>query len=522
MQRRFILFIAISVLILYASNYFALKNNPRPDTEPSRTVEQREDPTPSSKPEKSKTRKPSPALIGEFVREDNIKTQFVYNTIGAGVEGLSVIDYNLNKEKYQLIPMDTDPASNLVKLTIGGVEYNLDDKIWEKETKKGDIWFTTEIFEGLFIRKSVKMTEISYSGSIVVEIVNTNDDPYSLNEIKISWGPINKTEKDRFDSHKALVYEAGKKKEYKEKNNQDIKYHSIEKGWFGLKNQYFCAIFDFINDKISQIAINVSHENGIIADFIFKEDIIERKSNKKYEIPVYFGPQNYTLLKKTGYDHHKLVDFGWFHFIGVWMLYILKFFYGITKNYGVAIILLTILIRMLLWWPTQKSYTSMKKMQTEMNKMQPRLKTIKELYKNNPQKLNEETMKLYKEYQINPMGGCLPMLLQMPIFFALYSTLVGAVELKGAPFVWMWQDLSSKDPSFVLPIAMGLSMFIQQKISTPPAATPEAATQQKMMLYIMPVMLTIFAFMWPSGLLLYWVMSNLLSIGQQALINRRS
>jgi len=176
----------------------------------------------------------------------------------------------------------------------------------------------------------------------------------------------------------------------------------------------------------------------------------------------------------------------------------------------------------MLWWPTHKSYSSMKKMQTAMNKMQPRLKTLKEIYKTNPQKLNEETMKLYKEHQINPMGGCLPMLLQMPIFFALYATLSGAVELKGAQFIWIWKDLSLKDPLYILPIAMGISMFIQQKLSNPPTATPEAEAQQKMMLYFMPIMLTVFAFVWPSGLLLYWVVSNIISIGQQLVINRQA
>ena len=157
-----------------------------------------------------------------------------------------------------------------------------------------------------------------------------------------------------------------------------------------------------------------------------------------------------------------------------------------------------------------------------MSKMQPRLKTLKEVYRDNPQMLNQETMKLYKEYQINPMGGCLPMLLQMPVFFALYTTLTAAVELKGAAFIWVWKDLSLKDPVYVLPFVMGATMFLQQKMSTPPAATPESAVQQKMMLYMMPIMLTFFAFMWPSGLLLYWVVSNILSIGQQFMINRRS
>jgi YidC/Oxa1 family membrane protein insertase len=289
-----------------------------------------------------------------------------------------------------------------------------------------------------------------------------------------------------------------------------------------MREQYFCAIFSSPEKQdIVSVEIVNSEDQSLDMELNLAAKIVPPNSRIAYEISFYFGPQEYQRLKDLGFNLHKIVNFGWFHIIGVAMLYILKVFFKITGNYGVAIILLTILIRGILWWPTQKSYTSMKKMQGAMSKMQPRIKTLKELYKNNPAKLNEETMKLYKEYQINPMGGCLPMLLQMPVFFALYKTLTTAVELRGAEFVWMWKDLSSKDPAYILPIAMGASMFIQQKMSTPPAATPESATQQKMMLYLMPIMLTFFSFMWPSGLLLYWVVSNILSIGQQVLINKK-
>jgi YidC/Oxa1 family membrane protein insertase len=293
-------------------------------------------------------------------------------------------------------------------------------------------------------------------------------------------------------------------------------------GWLGMRDQYFCAIFYGDPGTIKQATIFQYANQSMKITAQLPEQKINSNDSSNYQLNLFLGPQRYEILHKSNYKLDKIIDFGMFRFISIPMLYLLKFFYQITNNYGFAIILLTLLIRAILWWPTQKSYSSMKNMQTAMNKMQPRLKNLKELYKDNPSKLNEETMKLYKEYQINPMGGCLPMLLQMPIFFALYSTLTSAVELKGANFMWIWKDLSTKDPLYILPIAMGLSMFLQQKMSTPPAATSEAAAQQKMMLYLMPAMLTFFSFMWPSGLLLYWVVSNVISIGQQVIINKSS
>jgi YidC/Oxa1 family membrane protein insertase len=238
---------------------------------------------------------------------------------------------------------------------------------------------------------------------------------------------------------------------------------------------------------------------------------------------VYGGPQDYSLLKSLGQKLHRLCNFGWFEFFAVPMLYILKWFYSVGHNYGLAIILLTILVKAVVWFPTHKSMTSMRHMQKMMGQMQPRLETLKKVYKDDAQKLNAETMKLYKEYGVNPLGGCLPMLIQMPILFALYSCLNTAFELRGANFFWVWTDLSVKDPTLILPLAMGATMFLQQRMTPAPAsATPDQAQQQKMMMYLMPGMLTAMAIFtgWPAGLLLYWTCSNLLSMVQQGYINR--
>jgi YidC/Oxa1 family membrane protein insertase len=207
------------------------------------------------------------------------------------------------------------------------------------------------------------------------------------------------------------------------------------------------------------------------------------------------------------------MQFGFWGVISVWLLKSMKFFYGIIPNYGVVIIIITILIK-LLFWPIQaKSIRSMK----EMQKFQPLMNKLREKYKDDPQRLNQETMKLYKEHKINPFSGCLPMLVQIPVFFALYAMLRTSIELRGAHFLWI-HDLSQPDtiltiagfPLNPLPLLMTGSMILQQRL-TP---TTGDSQQAKMMMF-MPLMMLYFFYTASSGLTLYWTVQQVLSIGQQ-------
>ncbi len=231
---------------------------------------------------------------------------------------------------------------------------------------------------------------------------------------------------------------------------------------------------------------------------------------QEFSFQVFGGPLGYSHLKSLHLSLENMVDLGYFSSIAVIMLYTLEFFNHITHNYGLAIILLTILVKFILWWPTQKSFESMRKMQ----RLQPQINALKAKYKDDSTKLNAETMKLFKEQKVNPMGGCLPMLIQMPVFFALYLTLSSSIQLRGAPFCLWIQDLSVKDPYFVLPILMGVTMLLQQWMSSPDPA------QFKSTLWLPLIFMATF-FWLPSGVLLYWVVQNILSVGQQALINRK-
>jgi len=234
---------------------------------------------------------------------------------------------------------------------------------------------------------------------------------------------------------------------------------------------------------------------------------------------VFLGPQEYEKMKSLNIQLERVVDFGMFGFISVYMLKLLKWFYQLFSNWGVAIILLSILVKLILWWPTHSSYIQMAKTQRKMKEMQPQLESLKKRYAGDSQKLNQETMALYQKAGINPTAGCLPMLLQIPVFFALYATLVHTIELRGAPFFFWITDLSLRDSFYVFPILMGITMIVQQRVSGQMNGGISSG-QQKFMMWFFPVFLTAISMQWPAGLLLYWVVTNLLSILQQQMVNR--
>jgi YidC/Oxa1 family membrane protein insertase len=239
---------------------------------------------------------------------------------------------------------------------------------------------------------------------------------------------------------------------------------------------------------------------------------------------LFIGPKDLDTLKSVGKGLEKSINFGYFGFISIPLLYVLHFFHRFTGSYGIDIILLTVLIKILMAPLTHKSMVSMKKMQ----KLQPQMERIKERFKDDKEKLNKEIMELYRRNSVNPLGGCLPMLLQFPVFIGLYDALGTPIELRHAPFLWIkdlsrpdWQSLPFTFGNWhlgvpVLTILMGASMFLQQWL-TPSAGDPN---QRKMMM-LMPLVFTFMFVTFPAGLTIYWLVNNVLSIGQQYWINRQ-
>lgn len=243
--------------------------------------------------------------------------------------------------------------------------------------------------------------------------------------------------------------------------------------------------------------------------------------SQELQTSYWIGPKDRHMLGQVSDQLVKSVDMGWFSWIGKCLLYLLEFFHSYVHNWGVAIILLTVLIKIIFWPLTAKSYSSMEK----MKQLQPMMLSLREKYKDDRETMNKEVMALYKTYGVNPASGCVPILVQMPVFFGLYQALLSSLALRHASFItylpgtdiiWL-ADLSAKDPLYITPIVMGLTMFLQQKMSPAPADP----IQQKVMLFL-PLIFTVLFLNFPSGLVVYWLVNNILSIFQQWMNMRRS
>ena len=224
----------------------------------------------------------------------------------------------------------------------------------------------------------------------------------------------------------------------------------------------------------------------------------------------YAGTKELEILEEKGNHLVRMIDYGWFGnkfaFLVKPLLKVLAYFYGVTQNYGWSIIFLTIIIKLLFFPLTHKSFKSMK----GMTKIQPYVKVIQERNKDDRKQMNEELLELYKKHKVNPVGGCLPMLLQIPVFIALYHALFFSIELRGAPFIGWITDLSVADPYYVTPVLMGITMFLQQRM-TPSIGDP---MQQKIMMFL-PIVFTFLFVSFPAGLVIYWTVNNMLTISQQ-------
>jgi len=292
--------------------------------------------------------------------------------------------------------------------------------------------------------------------------------------------------------------------------------------WVGFEGNYFlCGIIPA--DGLGNTFTMQGTEDLTRIQLAGNLDTLQSGGEKEYKYQIYYGPKKLEMLDSIGHNLGKAVNFGWFDVIAKPTLWLLNKFYSVVNNYGVAIILVTVLFKTVFWPITQKGMKSMKNMQ----KLQPKMAKIKEKYKSDPTKMNQEVMAMYKTYKVNPLGGCLPMVLQIPVFFALYKVLLQSIELRHAPFMLWISDLAAPDRLWigidipylgglpVLTLLMGASMFLQQKMS-PSTADP---TQAKIMMFL-PVVFTFMFLNFASGLVLYWFINNLLSILQQVLINR--
>ena len=521
MENRTLLAIVLSVFVLIASQYFLAKQEPpvpqqkQPAATAEKTAEKKEE---AAKAVPAPVAVQTPSAEEKEIKVENDLYRAVFSSLGGTVRYWEVKKFKdkIGKDVILLAKPGSLPAlavgSNTnfdlsrVNFSVSGGDLKLDGN-----NKSG-----TLVFEYAKDGVSVRRTYTFYADKYEFDLT---DQVTGLPEYWITLG----TDFGIFDQTAGYTHvgpallKGTSLEELTPKNLKEPKTFKDGLRWIAQEDKYFFSAIVPLS-QVEEARAWTYNGSSVIA-------LKAKPGEAKFHM--YAGPKDHDRLEKLGLGLEHVIDFGFFSIIARPLFWILKFFYSFIGNYGWSIILLTIVVRIPFIPILNKGQKSMKKLQ----QLQPKMAEIKEKYKKDPQKMQAEMMELYKKYKVNPMGGCLPMLLQIPVFFALYKVLLIAIELRAAPFMLWITDLSGPDtlfghiPQWVpllsgsavgpLPIVMGLTMVIQQKM-TPTSGDPR---QAKMMMF-MPVIFTFMFLNFASGLVLYWLVNNILSIIQQVFVNK--
>jgi len=549
-QARLLLAIGLSFLVLFVwSMFFTDKQPVNQNTEPE--VAEKAQPTDRAEREKLPAKetvqpaeKPVEAMQATQVqpsREIAVETPF-YN-VRINTQGAALTSYILNKyreaveadaPKKQLIPREIKGGivhTSLLNHSIPGLK----DAVFTVEKDKNNIHVSEE-------KKSLTLHWTSKKGITVSKIFTFDPKSYMI-DLKIV---LSNNGAERIDDNLVLslrdpVFEQGRYgfvgpsaliddhlEQIKIKKIEDKSEFSGKIKWIGIEDRYF--ITSIVPGKEIEGRMKLSlADDTVTSQLVNPAFELGSGASKEFQFFIFMGPKSMELLGSLGHGLNKALNFGFFDIIAKPCLWFMNQIHSVIPNYGIAIILLTIFTKIILWPLGNKSYKSM----SEMKKLQPLMTEIREKYKGDKQKMNQELMGLYRTYKVNPMGGCLPMVLQIPVFFALYRMLYQAIELRHAPFFLWINDLSAPDRLFhfgfsipfmeppygipVLTIVMGATMLLQQKMSPPPGDP----TQAKMMM-LMPLVFTFIFINFSSGLVLYWLVNNILSISQQYYVQKKN
>lgn len=367
--------------------------------------------------------------------------------------------------------------------------------------------------QGFTVRKIYTFADGSYGIKLDTQVFNNSQAPLVGTIQQVMTYPAEHKVKDsRLDVSGSYIYTDNGLKADKTKDVAGAsKKYDRNILWGGFADKYFLSAILAEKGSIASVELKKNAAGFLESVVSAPQFTVNPGQAATVSQRLFVGPKDIDILKTQGDSLEQSLDLGWFSAIAKPLLYTLKFFHRYVGNYGIAIIIITVILKAIFFPLTHKSYKSMKGMQ----KIQPEMNKIREKYKNDRDAMNKAVMELYREHKVNPLGGCLPMIVQIPVFFALYKALMFSIELRHAPFFFWITDLSDKDPYYVTPIIMGITMFVQQKM-TPSQMDP---VQQKMMLAL-PVVFTFMFLSFPSGLVLYWLVNNILTIGQQMYINK--
>jgi YidC/Oxa1 family membrane protein insertase len=537
MEKRAILAIVLSLLVVVVWSFlFAPAPSPPVETpstgqrtpEVPKRLPQEMTPSPVQEP------RSQPALAQEIlVTVDTGMTRMILSGQGAGVKIVQLQGYRSSLDKgappVQIEPVPgalTMPLATELRVgqrvvSLAGVTFvpSTTALTLSAEQPTGTLVFHGRTSDGVGVQRTYQFQYGSYVFEVSTQVEATRLPPRST--MTLLWGPgLLQPEKgsEQTKNDTAPRGLVGGKIFYEAPKNVGETREELGKvSWAALANTYFTAVLmpqepateAMVVRRVQADALEVGVRTPLSSDQTIQT------------VQVYVGPKDQELLKAAEPSLDRLIDLGFFSPLARPMVQLLRLINDVTHNYGITIILVTVLIKIVFWPLTQKSYKSMQAMQ----KLQPRMKELQVIYKDDRQALNRAMMQLYRDHKVNPMGGCLPMVIQVPFFFAFYNALLYSFEMRHAPFI-CWQpdlfwvgrgicDLSTHDPSYITPILMGVTMFIQQKM-TPVTGDP---TQAKIMQF-MPLMFLFFFLKAPAGLVIYWLVNNVLSIAQQFMVNR--
>ncbi|PHS72714.1 MAG: membrane protein insertase YidC [Cycloclasticus sp.] len=450
------------------------------------------------------------------------------NTLGAGISQLQLLQYPEEKGKEAVIQLLNGEAPKVFVVESGLISQSGDSPnhhaLWT--AKQNNYTLTDDTLhvpltwqngKGLTVTKTYVFTRGGYKVDVETRMDNNQANSWSAREylqIKRNAFEEKKANSFIYTYTGGVLYtdeEKYQKIDFDDMQDEDLKVQSIG-GWAGMIQHYFGVAW--VPEKENQYNYYTkSLDDGTYVIGAYSPSkTIQPGESKTINSILFAGPKLQDQLVATAPGLELMVDYGKLTIIAEPIFWLLSFFYDFVGNWGVAIIMVTFSIKALFFKLSEKSYKSM----ANMKIVQPRIVALKERYGDDKQKLNQAMMELYKTEKINPLGGCLPILIQIPVFISLYWTLLESVELRQAPFALWIDNLSAADPYFILPVIYGITMFFQQRLNPAPVDP-----MQKKMMQMLPIMFTGFFAFFPAGLVLYWIVNNLLTIAQQTVIMKR-
>ncbi|RNC67687.1 MAG: membrane protein insertase YidC [Desulfuromonadales bacterium] len=525
MEKRALIAVVLSILFFYG--YTALfpmkKQVPAPTVAPAATeAKQASGVTPADTPP---VPVPAPATTAAQQKDVTVDTPAytaVFSTQGGSLKRLVLKSYRESADsKGKNVTIVDEQSASTATLASASQGLGLDqaavfvptvDALSVGKDEKKELAFTWTSPAGVTVRKVYALQGSGYGIEMTYQLANAGAARVSgALQTVMTYPAAPRVKESRFETFGPVTFAQDKYVEEKVKDLTPQGKSTAAPLWSGFADKYFLSAVLAQNGSIAASSVR-STPRGILENVIVSPELsLNPGEAKTVSYRLYFGPKDLDILKAQGSSLERAIDLGWFAMLAKPLLQSLKFFYQYTGNYGIAIIIITVILKVLFYPLTHSSYKSMK----EMQKLQPKMTELREKFKNDRDAMNKAIMELYQTHKVNPVGGCLPMIVQIPVFFALYKALMFSIELRHAPFMLWIQDLAGKDPYYVTPIIMGITMVIQQKM-TPSQMDP---VQQKMMMAL-PVVFTFMFLNFPSGLVLYWLVNNILTITQQYFINK--